>query len=394
MKKFLYIILIPVVALILIIIAFFPPNIAFNVNIDAQWNKNWGGWKDDSSRCVQQTADGGYIVVGSTVSYGSGNSDLWLIKTDNNGNKLWDKTFGGSDWDSGYFIQQTDDDGFIIIGSTNSFGPDNDVWLIKTDADGNKQWDKTFDFEGNDIGNCIEITSDGGFIITGSTGQDILLMKTDNDGNKLWDNIFGGDNTYTACSVKETADKGYILVGSTRSFGSGSEDVFLIKTDSLGQKLWDKTFGETGNDTGYSVLQSTDGGYILTGTYNNEDIWLIKTDENGIEKWNKKYDSSGYDTARCVQQDRDGGYIIVGYKAIDLSEFNSDIWLVKTDSEGNMLWEQSFGGDYWDLGYFVQNTDDGGYIITGVLSRYNHRLLDIDRQYDENIWLIKVAAPN
>ena len=393
MKKFLYIILIAVVAIILII-ALFPPNIAFNVNIDAQWNKNWGGWDDDSSRCVQQTADGGYVIVGSTVSYGSGNSDIWLIKTDNNGKKLWDKTFGGSDWDSGYFLQQTDDDGFIIIGSTNSFGPDNDVWLIKTDADGNKQWDKTFDFEGNDIGNCIEITSDGGFIITGSTGQDILLMKTDNDGNKLWDNIFGGDNTYTACSVKETADKGYILIGSIRSFGSGDEDVFLIKTDSLGQELWEKTFGETGNDTGYSVLQSTDGGYILTGTYNNEDIWLIKTDENGIEKWNKKYDSSGYDIARCVQQDRDGGYIIVGYKSIDLSEFNSDIWLIKTDSEGNKLWEQSFGGDYWDLGYFVQNTDDGGYIITGVLSRYNHRLLDIDRQYDINIWLIKVAAPN
>jgi predicted secreted protein len=340
-----------------------------------EWVKTFGGSNDDGGSSVQQTSDGGFILVGYTWSFGAGGPDVWLIKTDADGNKLWDRTFGGRGPDWGSSVQQTSDGGFIIVGYTASFGA-GDVWLIKTDANGNKQWDRTFDGSGLDSGSSVQQTSDGGFIIVGDTasfgagGFDVWLIKTDADGNKQWDRTFDGSGLDSGSSVQQTSDGGFIIVGDTASFGAGGFDVWLIKTDANGNKQWDRTFSGSGLDSGRSVQQTSDGGFIIVGYTESFgaggfDVWLIKTDADGNKQWDRTFDGGGSDWGYSVQQTSDGGFIIVGYTE-SFGAGGFDVWLIKTDADGNKLWDRTFGGGGSDWGYSVQQTSDGGFIIVGA----------------------------
>ena len=229
MKKNLYIIMVCILAVGLI------------SGCSKTWNKTFGGSSDDYAYVVQQTSDGGYILAGATESFGAGNWDAWLIKTDADGNKVWDKTFGGSNGDSAYAVQQMSDGGYLLAGDTQSFGAGGyDAWLIKTDANGNKVWDKTFAGSGVDKAYSVKQTKDGGYILAGWTRPydtdyyDAWLIKTDTNGNKQWDKTFGGSDEDEAWSVQQTKDRGYIMTGVTTSYGAGSYDVWLIKTDADG----------------------------------------------------------------------------------------------------------------------------------------------------------------
>jgi len=245
-------------------------------------NHHWGGF-------VQQTTDGGYIITSGTDSHHTGNFDVWLIKTDADGNMLWNKTFGGLDIDWGYSVRQTSEGGYIIAADTCSYGAGNgDVWLIKTDANGNELWNKTFGSRGNDHAYSVLQTFEGGYIVAGLQGRKsglVWLIKTDINGNKLWDRTFGGSNEEkgnVAYSIQQTKDGGYVISGETDIVGK--DDAWLIKTDAVGNMLWDKTFGGSDSepDRAHSVLQTSDGGYVLavSGKY----VWLIKTDAKGNEK--------------------------------------------------------------------------------------------------------------
>ncbi len=258
------------------------------------WSRTFGGSKDDIGRYVQVTGDNGYIITGETFSSGIGGLDVYLVKTDSDGNLIWETTFGGTGNENGNSIQVTGDGGYIITGDSSSFGaPGSDVYLVKTDSDGNLLWETTFGGTSIDYGLSVQVADDGGYIITGETsfprasGVDVYLVKTDSGGNLVWEKTFGGNGDDRGSSVQVIGDGGYIITGTTSSSGAGGNDVYLITTDSDGNLLWETTFGGNGDDRGYSVQVTGDGGYIITGTTSSSgaggaDVYLVKVGSQGL----------------------------------------------------------------------------------------------------------------
>ena len=364
------------------------------VGFGQEWT--FGGQDFDHGFSVQQTTDGGYIIAGITMSYGNGGEDIILIKTNSSGIEQWSKTFGGQDFDHGFSVQQTTDGGYIISGNTMSFGNGStDIYLIKTDLSGNEQWTKTFGGTGIEDGSAVQQTTDGGYIIIGSTssfgngGGDVYLIKTNSNGVEQWSKTFGGSSGESGYSGLQTIDGGYIACGRTLSFGNGSADVFLVKTDSSGVEQWSKTFGGSGYDVCWSIQQTNNGGYIISGDSHvggvGQNIYLIKTDANGIEEWSKTF-SEGNE-GNSVQQTTDGGYIITGdtYSSNSLYGGYEAAYLIKTDANGVEEWSKSFAGIYsvdsifsnYGSGWSVQQTNDGGYIITGGTYSYFYGGYDV-----------------
>jgi len=259
----------------------------------AVWQKTFGGSYNDEAYSIQQTTDGGYIVAGSTISFGEGGSDVYVIKLDKNGDKVWEKTFGGIADDEAKSIQQTTDGGYIVAGYTFSFGEGgSDVYVIKLDENGNESWEKTFGGNGWDEASFIQQTNDEGYIVAGYTfsfgegWDDVYVIKLDKNGNKVWDKTYGGGNGDRANSIQQTKDGGYIVAGMTSSLGAGNYDFYIIKLDANGNKLWEKTFGGRNYDPAWSIQQTNDGGYIVAGSTisfgaGGSDIYVIKLDENG-----------------------------------------------------------------------------------------------------------------
>jgi len=350
-----------------------------------KWNTTFGGTELDEGQSVQQTTDGGYIISGTTQSYGTRDRKVWLIKTDCYGNEQWNKTFDG---DYGFSVQQTNDEGYIIGGGWSN------VRLIKTDSYGNEQWNKTFGGGGFDRGYSVQQTVDGGYIIIGMTesygagGSDGWLIKTDGYGDEQWSKTFGTTYHEQTYSGQQTTDGGYIIVGLILSNVTDSHDVWLIKTDGNGNKEWDKTFGGANWEEGLSVQQTTDGGYIITGyreSYGpiyNSNVWLVKTNETGSEQWNNTFGGTEFEKGYSVEQTTDGGYIITGYTN-SYGAGEDDVWLIKTDGNGNKEWDKTFGGYSWDWGFSGKQTTDGGFIITGMTSSYSTG--------DHDVWLIKLG---
>jgi len=341
------------------------------------WTKTFGGTGNDYAYSVLQTFDGSYIIAGYTESFGAVNTDIYLIKTDINGNLIWQKTFGGYGSDYAHFIEQSNDSCYIILGSTTSYGSGgSDIYLIKTDTAGNLIWGKTFGGENDDGGWSVQKTSDGGYIIAGSTNSfgagdvDMYLLKTDEYGNFLWDKTFGDTSRSDyARSVVQTADGGYIIAGLTISFGTGTYDVYLVKTDEYGNLLWEKTFGGSNTDMGFSVKQTKDGGYIIGGNSlsfgsGDYDFYLIKTDSFGNLVWQRNLGGTKNDFGRAVIEDANGDYIIAGFtNSFGNGEY--DIYICKYDTAGNIIWEKTYGMSGGDWCYSIQKTDDNGFILAG-----------------------------
>jgi len=295
------------------------------------WSEIYGGGADDRGYSVAQTSDGGYIIVGETRTFPIGSYDVYLVKTDVDGVESWSKTFGGANEDCGYSVDQTMDGGYIIVGYTGA-----DVYLIKTDSSGTETWSNTFDRGPIDYGLCVTQTSDAGYIITGAScpppfpvSMDVWLIKTDSSGAETWNKTYGGAGFDRGYSVVQTGDGGYIIAGETSSSGAGLHDVYLIKTDSSGTETWSKTFGGASDDCGYSVDQTMDGGYIIVG-YTGDDVYLIKTGSDGAESWSKTMGGAGSEVGRSVAQTGDGGYIVAGYTD-SYGAGNGDVWLIKVE---------------------------------------------------------------
>jgi len=247
------------------------------------WNKTYGGTGYDYAEALVQTTDGGYALAGYTDSFGAvGYPNSWLVKTDNLGTMQWNKTFGG---DVAWALVQTSDGGYALAGESN---------LLKVDADGNLQWANSYD----GIAYALVQTSDGGYALAGSNDStaigngDFWLVKTDGSGNMMWNKTYGGTDYEGAYALVQTSDGGYALAGYTVSFGAGSTDAWLVRTDANGNMMWNKTYGGTWGDGAFALVQTSDGGYALGGTTGSSgpaDFWLVKTDGSGNMMWNQTY---------------------------------------------------------------------------------------------------------
>ena len=346
-----------------------------NAQQDTLWTHTYGGIDNDHGEAINPTIDGGYIITGDATPLGSDNREVMLLKINFLGNEEWNQTFGAGGDDKGFSVQQTADGGYIIVATTNSYGNgDYDVWLIKTDQLGNEEWNQTFGGSAQDQGFSVKQTADGGFIVTGTTlsfgvNGDLWLIKTDSQGNEEWNRTFGGNGSESGESVQELAEGGYIITGHTSSFGNGGVDVWLIKTDALGLEVWSQTFGGSFWDSAYSTQETESGGFIIVGGTDSfgsggNDVWLIKTDSQGDEEWNQTFGGSEWETGFSVQETVNGGYIITG-GTTSFGNGDRDVWLIKTNPMGEEEWNQTFGGELYDVGNSVKQTVDGGYILIG-----------------------------
>jgi hypothetical protein len=348
------------------------------------WMRTYGGSEEDQGASVQQTADGGFIIAGYTHSFGVEWFDVYLIKTNAQGDTLWTRTYGGSEAEAASCVQQTTDGGYIAVGYTYTFGPGApgyyaNVYLIKTDSLGDTLWTRAYGgSKEDDRGLSVAQTSDGGYIAVGWTECfgpdwiDLYLIKTDAQGDTLWTRVFGGADVNEGCSVQQTWDGGYIIAGRGGS-GSGA---WLIKTGAQGGVVWTRNYA--GRGTGNSVLQTTDGGYLLAGgsdrvPYGDYDVYLVKTDSLGDTLWTRAYGGVEYDGAASVEQTTDGGYIVVGYTysfGVVHPYRYADVYLIRTDAQGDTLWTRTYGGTRDDGGNSVQPTADGGCVVAGTTNSF------------------------
>jgi len=345
------------------------------LNEPSTWKNIYGGIDEDVFHDVAVTTNGEYVAVGYTDSYGSGNYDVWLVKISASGEEQWHKTYGGSNKDVGFSVKQTDDGGYILAGYTMSFGAgQEDAWIIKTDASGNEIWNHTFGGTFEDKIYNIQKTNDGGYIAIGNTYSsaqtvtDILFVKIDENGNQLFLKTFGGTRTDYGRSCQQTSDGGFVISGTTYSYGEGNEDAWLIRTNATGEEIWNQTYGTVKYERIYSVL-IVDDGYLLVGQTNSfgagdYDVWLVKTDISGNKQWDKTFGGANEDIGTYVQKTSDGCLILAGYTQ-SYGSGQEDVWIIKTDASGNQEWNKTFGESNRDFSYSLKQTENEGYIIAG-----------------------------
>jgi hypothetical protein len=339
------------------------------------WNKTYGGAGEDTAYSAAQTPDGGHVLAGYTYSFGDGGADFWLAKTDYFGNMESNKTYGGSGNDKAHSVTRTRDGGYATLGTTDSFGVGaSDFWLVKTDSSGNMLWNRTYGGAGDDDAWSIKETTDGYLVLAGWTTSfgagsgDFWLIKTDQYGNMLWNKTYGGGLFEAAYCVQQTSDAGFALLGSTYSFGDGGADFWLVKTDAAGNEQWNKTYGGTADDFGFSLVETEDG-YALAGSASSfgagvYDFWLVKTDQLGNAMWNKTYGGTGYDEAWSIMQTPNKEYVLTGWTE-SIGSGSSDCWLVVTNALGDVQWNVTWGGTNNDYAYSALQAYDGNFILAG-----------------------------
>jgi hypothetical protein len=360
---------------------------------DTLWTRVFGGGDDDWAQSVLITPDGGYVLAGTTQSSAMGRADFDLIKTDSTGKSLWSKTFGGGDEEVCGGAVMTSDGGYIIAGSTLSFGvPLASIFVVKTDAKGDTLWTRVFPHQYGSMAEDVIQTSDGGYALAGregtaGEGHNMYLMRLDATGKQLWTKSYGGKAWDDAQVVRETRDGGFVVCGRTESFGYGKSDAYVVKTDAKGDTLWTRTYGGHLNERGHDI-QQVDGGYIVAGEtestgHGMQDVYLVRTNDQGDTLWTRAFGGTKEDIGTAVIITADGGFAVTGH-TFSKGHGDADVYLVKTDAAGKLLWEQTYGGKYWDGAEALRQTGDGGYVIGGATQSVDKGKLDM--------YLVKTGA--
>jgi len=328
------------------------------------------------ARFIEQIKDGGYVVTG-WIKSGQEGPDIFLTRYDGGGNRLWLKTYRGNGYSNGHCVREVSGGGFIIAGETKSKnGYDHDVYVVRTDEKGSPIWEKNIGGERCDYAWSVQQTKDGGFILAGGTESfgagiyDVYMIKLDSSGNEIWEKTYGGAGSDCGYAVRQLDDGGYLIAGNSESFGAGNPDIYLLKIDDNGKMIWQKTYGGKGSDYGWSLLKAGDGGYLIAG---EKEIvgeqggvfaaYLIKVDPNGNEYWEKTYEGKSSSSVYAACQAKDSGYVLTGKKESDRGGY--DLYVVKTDKKGDPVWEKTIEGTGCNTGYAVLQSKDGGYLVAG-----------------------------
>jgi hypothetical protein len=340
-----------------------------------------GGPESERGNSLIQTSDGGYAIAGFTISFGAGEADVYVVKLDAHGNLQWTKTIGGPGNEAGNSFIQTSDGGYAIAGTTTSFGAgEADVYVVKLDAKGNLQWTRTIGGKKEDWGSLLIQTSDGGYAIAGFTRSsgagefDVYVVKLDANGNLQWTRTIGGPKGDEGYSLIQTSDGGYAIAGATESFGAGDWDVYVVKLDVNGNLQWNRTIGGKKEDVGNSLIQTSDGGYAIAGGTisfgaGEADVYVVKLDANGNLQWTKTIGGPAVENGSSLIQTSDGGYAITG-KSSSFGAGEADVYVIKLDANGNLQWTKTIGGPDSEEGVYLIQTSDGGYAIAGATKSF------------------------
>lgn len=382
--------------------------------------RTFGGSKNESAQEIVSTTDGGYAILGFTQSNDGDitdkqneDFDFWVLKFNEENEEEWNKTYGGTEDDKGQDIIQTIDGGYAILGSSLSNDEDvsgnhgqNDYWLAKLDASGNISWQKCFGYQGADYGVSVIQTNDSGYIVTGvldvtasngdgntsrssnrHAGGDYWALKLDASGNIEWSKYYGGLFTDTPEGIVQTDDNGYIIVGGSDSMDTdisnniGSYDFWVVKISATGAIVWEKSYGGDEIDEAWSIVKSEDGNYIIAGdTRSNDvdvsinigaaDLWLIKITPTGELLWEKTLGGTSFDVARDISATQDGGFLLAGSSRsndVDVSKNKgqNDAWALKINSNGTIEWETSIGGTNIDFAYGITELNNKKVVVVG-----------------------------
>ncbi len=406
-----------------------------------EWQRSLGGSSGETANSIEQTFDGGFITAGYSwsvngdVTGNHGLSDYWIVKLDDAGNVLWEKAFGGSENDVAWAMEQTADSGFIIVGYSRSADGDipvnkglTDYCIMKLDASGNLTWQRSFGGSEDDWAYAVQQTTDLGFIVAGfsksSDGDvtvnqgdwDYWIVRLDVNGNMMWQKSVGGSDEDEAYAVIQTPDGGFAVAGGSDSDDGdvsgnhGDDDYWIVRLDSMGNMLWQKSFGGSGGDYAYALQQTSDNGFILAGSSasNDQDVsgnhgftdyWVMKSDADGNLLWQKSFGGSDYDIAGSIAQTTDGGFILTGdsYSSDgDVTENYGldDYWILRLDTSGNLVWQKSLGGSGYDQANAIRQAADGGFIVAGLSFSNDH---DVSGNHEssfgasEDYWIVKLT---
>jgi hypothetical protein len=378
--------------------------VAATLSAQEQWVRRYGLEGSDRGYAIDVCSDAGYIVSGRTTSFSEYNfEDMFLLKVELDGDTLWWKNYGGEYDDRAYSVAKTSDAGYIMAGFTEVDTTDPDIYIVKTDSDGVMEWQKTYRAPGLDTVFCIRQTADGGYVAVGYTTSfgagksDVYLLILDSLGDTIWTRTYGGTENDEGHGVLETSDGGYIIAGSSSSMGGSWDEVYIVKIDGSGVVKWERIYGGLYGDRALCISSTSDGGYIVCGYTlsfgnGNSDIYLLKLDSVGDTVWTQTYGGTRDDVGCSVRQTADGGYIAAGYSA-SVGPADEDIYLIKTDEYGEMVWSRIYGGDKDDRSFQVHQTQDGGYIISGRTRSFGSLRCDIYLLKTDSLGSVGLAEP-
>jgi len=401
-----------------------------------EWEKSLGGSNHDSAYSMQQTSDGGYIIVGSSMSNdgdvtdNQGGSDYWVVKLSITGSLQWQKSLGGDLFEWAHSTKQTTDGGYVILGESYSNNGDvsgnngeSDYWIVKLSSTGVLQWEKTLGGSGIDSGQSIQQTSDGGYIVAGFSAsndgdvtnnhgsEDYWVVKLSTTGDIQWEKTLGGSSYDLATSIQQTSEGGYIVAGMSSSNNGdvsgnhGNLDYWIVKLNSTGNIVWQKSLGGTEADKARSIQQTSDGGFIVagqsrsndgdvTGNHGYEDYWVVKLSSIGVIEWERSLGGSNQEIAYSIVQTLGGDFSVVGYSESNDGDVtgnhgDSDIWIAKLSSTGSLLWQKSLGGSELEFGEAIIQTTGYSFVVAGT-SRSNDG--DVTGNHGaSDFWIVKLS---